>query len=611
VSPAEVKAPQPERGKAALEEHCSKMLFRACAAGSLLGIVATIYFLFGLAGYVHHPALNLFSAAAVAAAWIFLLTSLFFIARNAGRLGRALAAVILAVIGLEILLSVVPPTARDELTHHLAIPLLYARAGRVIEVPIAPYSYYPMLLDMLYTPWIYWGHDFVPKMIHGLFGFLTGLILYAYLSRRMNAVYGLLGFLLFISVPAIARLSHWAYIDLGVTFFSTACLTALVRWRENKAETRWLVLAALAAGFAAATKPNGLVVGLMATFILAFVLAEQRERAVAKTAAPLLIFAVVGALPVMPWLVKNWLQTGNPLFPFLTGLFPAGAGGPGVATEGFAGLGILAKRGLLYGESWWQIAALPLRLFFTGRDDDPQHFDGVLSPVLILLLPWAFKGKWLAEKKIFLSFAALYLVYALFLVDLRVRYILPIVPPLVILAVYGVFNIYAGIRRPAFLFAGLLLIAVLHGSYLWRTYQEVAPLGFLAGRERREDYLTRVLPGYTVFRYANRELPPAAKIYLLFMGRRAYYLERGYFHDGGELPAALLGAIRSARDPAQIEKALEERGITHLMVREDLLRRFLADNLRPAEREVWDAFVGRHLRAQFRDYGYGVYQLHG
>jgi 4-amino-4-deoxy-L-arabinose transferase-like glycosyltransferase len=448
-------------------------------------------------------------------------------------------------------------------------------------------------------------------MIHGLFGFLTGLILYAYLSRRMNAVYGLLGFLLFISVPAIARLSHWAYIDLGVTFFSTACLTALVRWRENKAETRWLVLAALAAGFAAATKPNGLVVGLMATFILAFVLAEQRERAVAKTAAPLLIFAVVGALPVMPWLVKNWLQTGNPLFPFLTGLCPAGAGGPGVATEGFAGLGILAKRGLLYGESWWQIAALPLRLFFTGRDDDPQHFDGVLSPVLILLLPWAFKGKWLAEKKIFLSFAALYLVYALFLVDLRVRYILPIVPPLVILAVYGVFNIYAGIRRPAFLFAGLLLIAVLHGSYLWRTYQEVAPLGFLAGRERREDYLTRVLPGYTVFRYANRELPPAAKIYLLFMGRRAYYLERGYFHDGGELPAALLGAIRSARDPAQIEKALEERGITHLMVREDLLRRFLADNLRPAEREVWDAFVGRHLRAQFRDYGYGVYQLHG
>ena len=76
---------------------------------------------------------------------------------------------------IEIILCLVPPTARDELTHHLAIPQLYVRAGRIIEVPMAPYSYFPMLLDMLYTPWIYWGYDSVPKLIHGLFGFLTGI----------------------------------------------------------------------------------------------------------------------------------------------------------------------------------------------------------------------------------------------------------------------------------------------------------------------------------------------------------------------------------------------------------------------------------------------------
>jgi hypothetical protein len=611
VSPVEVKPLQPDGSNVAVEEHFSRLLFRACAAGSLLGIVATIYLLLGLAGYVHNPALNLFSAAAVAAASLFLFTSLFFIGRNAGRLGRALAVVTFAVIGIEILLSVVPPTARDELTHHLAIPLLYARAGRIIEVPIAPYSYYPMLLDMLYTPWIYWGYDFVPKLIHGLFGFLTGLILYAYLSRRMNAVYGLLGFLLFISVPAVLRLSHWAYIDLGVTFFSTASLTCLLRWREKRAATRWLVLAASSAGFAAATKPNGLVVALMVSFILAFVLAEQRERGLAKKAEALLVFAVIGALPVMPWLIKNWLQTGNPFFPLLTGLFPGSSDGAGMAAASFAGLGILAKRELLYGESWWQIAALPVRLFFSGRDDNPQYFDGVLSPGLIVLLPWAFKGKWLDEKKLLLGFCALYLAYALFLVDLRVRYVLPIVPPLVMLAVYGVFNVYLGIRRPALLFAGLLLFAALHGTYLWRYYHDAAPLGYLTGQESRHDYLSRALPGYPAFQYVNRELPAASKVYLLFMGRRAYYCERDYFHDGGELPALLLGAIRSAKEPIQIRKALEHQGITHLMIREDLLRRFLADNLHPAEQALWNAFAGAQLREQFRHLGYGVYQLHG
>ena len=69
------------------------------------------------------------------------------------QLGRTdLWLAIFVILVTEIILCLVPPTARDELTHHLAIPQLYARAGRIIEVPMAPYSYFPMLLDMLYTP---------------------------------------------------------------------------------------------------------------------------------------------------------------------------------------------------------------------------------------------------------------------------------------------------------------------------------------------------------------------------------------------------------------------------------------------------------------------------
>src|SRR3990172_3008195 len=222
-----------------MEERLSNLLFRTSLAGCLLGIVATVYFLAGLAGFVGDLWLNALVVAALAAGTFFFFHAFLANLRGTHWLGRALGIAIFAVIGIEAILSLVPPTARDELTHHLAMPKLYARAGRIIAVPIAPYSYYPMLLDMLYTPWVLWGADSVPKLVHALFGYFTGLSLFAYLSRRMNAVYGLLGFLFFISIPTVLRLSHWAYVDLGVTYYSTASLLCLLRWRDDKNSRSW------------------------------------------------------------------------------------------------------------------------------------------------------------------------------------------------------------------------------------------------------------------------------------------------------------------------------------------------------------------------------------
>jgi hypothetical protein len=593
-----------------MEDRFSVLLFHTSWVGCLLGIVATLYFLLGLAGYVGSPLLNLFVAVSLAGAAAFFFAAFIAAVRQANWVGRILGLAILVILIAEIVLSFVPPTARDELTHHLAIPRLYARAGRIIEVPMAPYAYYPMLLDMLYTPWVYWGYDSIPKMIHGLFAFLTGLSLYAYLARRMNAVYGLLGFFFFISVPAVLRLSHWAYVDLGVTFYATASLLCLLRSREEKNGGRWLLLAALSAGFAVAAKPNGLVAWLLLFFLLFWVSVRETEKGWGKIFAQCILFAVVSALPVLPWLAKNWLQTGNPFFPLLASFFPAK---PGVEAGSaiYVDLGVFAKRDLLYGESWWQIAALPLRLFFFGRDDDPQYFDGVLSPALILFLPWAFKGKWLEEKKLLMVFALLYLLYALFLADLRVRYVLPIVPPLVILFIYGVFNVYLRIKRPAYLFAALLGFAAFHGYYLWRYFQAAAPLTYLTGRENRTAYLTRVLPEYAAFHYVNRTLSPNAKIYLLFIGRRGYHCERDYFHDGGELPGFLLWAIRSAKEPAEIARQFKTKQLTHLLVRDELLLRFLSDNLDPAQQQLWATFVAHHLKTLFSDRGYSVLELYG
>lgn len=586
------------------------LLWRTNLTGVLLGAAATLYFITGLAGYVASPFFNFLMAAAVSGAFFFFLREFSRAFGETSWLGRWLWAASFGFLLIAVLLSLVPPTARDELTHHLSIPRLYARAGRIIEVPMAPYSYYPMLLDMLYTPWLVWGYDSVPKLVHALFGYLTGLLLYAYLARRLNSVYGLLGFLFWISIPLVLRLSHWAYVDLGMVFYTTSAFFCLLRWREEKNRLSWLAFSGLAAGFAVATKPNGLVACLLLFFLLAWQLPKERQGRFGAMVSDLGLFLVAVLLPCVPWLVKNWYQTGNPFFPLLGGFFAAQ--GPSVsAPSHYVSLGVLTKRELLYGESWWEIAALPLRLFFSGQDDNPQYFDGVLTPILILLLPWAFKGKWLEEKGWLFAFATVYLAYSLFLVDLRARYVLSIVPPLVVLFVYGVFNLYLRLKRPAYLFATLLFFAGYHGYHAYRYFQEVAPVRYLFGNETRGTYLTRALPEYATFEYINLKLPRDAKIYLLFVGRRGYYCERNYFHDGGELPGYLRAAIASAQEPAQVADSLKNLGITHLMVRTDLLARYLGENLPPEKLALWNEFAASGLSLNFHERGYALYQLHG
>src|SRR6266478_2157978 len=557
-----------------MEDRFSVLLFRTCLVGCLLGVVATIYFFLGLTGYVGNSLPNLFVAASLVAATIFFLKAFIGNFLETNWVGRLIWLSILFVLGAEIILCLVPPTARDELTHHLAMPRLYARAGRIIEVPMAPYSYYPMLLDMLYTPWVSWGYDSVPKLIHGFYGVLTGLALHAYLSRRMNAIYGLLGFFFFVSTPAVLRLNHWAYVDLGITFYSTASLLCLLRWREEKNAIRWLVITALSAGFAVATKPNGLVVLLILSFLFVLTLANESTRGT-NIVSEVALFGTFALLPFLPWLIKNTLQTGSPFFPHLASLFPPRGGAGSETMPSYVEIGIIARRQFLYGESWWEIAALPLRIFFQGQDDNPRYFDGVLSPVLILFLPWAFKGKWLAEKKICMSFALLFLAYAMFLVDLRIRYILVIVPPLVVLLVYGIFNVYLRIKQPAYLFAGVLLFAAVNLSYLWQYSRDVAPVRYLLSNDSKNTYLREKLAEYPAFQYIN-----------------------------GELPGFLLAAIRSAKEPTDIGRQLESKHLTHLLVRDELLSRFLRDNLDPAHQRVWDSFALSHLKTLFRDRGY-------
>ncbi|TAJ79930.1 hypothetical protein EPO44_19030, partial [bacterium] len=129
------------------QDRFSLLLYRTALCGCFLGAIATLYLIGGLSGFLGSLLLNVTATAGVSLAALFFLYIFFVPMMPRGRWTLPLWLLILLILSVEVILGLLPPTARDELTHHLAIPKLYVKAGRIYEIPFAPYSYYPMLLD--------------------------------------------------------------------------------------------------------------------------------------------------------------------------------------------------------------------------------------------------------------------------------------------------------------------------------------------------------------------------------------------------------------------------------------------------------------------------------
>lgn len=82
----------------------------------------------------------------------------------------------------EFILNLTPPTARDALIHHLAIPKLWLKNGGFYEIQWADFSYFPMNIDLLYMIPLYFQKDFIANIIHMGFGVGTAIIIYQYLK---------------------------------------------------------------------------------------------------------------------------------------------------------------------------------------------------------------------------------------------------------------------------------------------------------------------------------------------------------------------------------------------------------------------------------------------
>jgi len=261
-----------------------------------------------------------------------------------------------------------------------------------------------------------------------------------------------------------------------------------------------------------------------------------------------------------------------------------------------------------------------VRIFFEGQDGDPRYFDGRLNPFLFLLPLLAFvlptNRQMRLEQIALTAFSLLYFFYAFNTGVLRIRYLAPMVPCLVILSMYGLYNLELlaerFLKQPRLISAVWLVPVILllawNGSYIWQKFQEVDPFSYITGRLSRDEYLTRQLPEYPVMQYANKNLPASAKILCVFMGWRGYYLDRPHTFDSYGNKDGLLAWLKQSAITAEgIGQRLDEKGISYLLIRRDLLYHQL-NRESSSTQQLWVELERQHLRPLFSYREYSLYQ---
>lgn len=553
----------------------------------------------------------------------------------ARRLTLMLGALLFFLIVSVLVLSAVPPVSRDALTHHLALPKLYLAHGGIYRIPEIPFSYYPMNLELLYLLPLYFGNDVAPKYIHFLFALLTAALIFRYLKKRLTVAYALLGSLFFLSLPVIIRLSITVYVDLGLVFFSTAALFYLLQWMEDGFPVRKLLLSALFCGLALGTKYNALVVLAILCLFVPFIHSRRQGGGLSgsgKSIAFGMLYLAVALIVFSPWMIRNYKWTRNPIYPLYhswfkspenilktMGIQPGKAvGKPARRVAGSSHpVNHFLYRQLAYRESWPEIVLVPVRIFFQGKDDDPRYFDGRLNPLLFFLPLLAFFGRGIdsagvkTEKRVLAWFAVIFLAIAFLRVEMRIRYIAPILPPLVILSVFGVDRIRRWLdRQSTTLSVGVVVMIAgafmgLNAMYVVGQFRQVDPIPYISGRISRDRYIENYRGEYPAVRFANQNLPGNAVILRFFLGNRIYYFDRRTLPGTG----IFLRAVRQSNTPGQILSGLRERGVTHLMIRSDLFGEWVHNNFDDAEKNGIARFFQHHLQRQFDKNGYGLYQL--
>jgi hypothetical protein len=533
---------------------------------------------------------------------------------------RRLPMIYLFAIGLFTLATaLLPPIDWDGLFYHLTAPKIFIQTHQISPGIDIPHFNFPFLAEMLFAYAMLLRGDITAKLIHTLYGLLLTGLVYLTARRYLSRESAWPSVLIFLSMPMIVTLAGWAYNDLALAFYQLAALYAFLRSQSSEVRgqksvvsnqssevssqsldfksptpdprpptlnPRWLILSGIFAGLSMGLKYTSFVGPLTISLVLLWWLVRRNftiQHSLFRAEGPLwaiynfktfLYFALPAFIVALPWYLKNFFFTGNPFYPFLSGLFD------GVFWDQFRA-DWYAQVGTGIGFDVKTLAALPVLATLGVRD--VNYFDGRTGPLFLAFLPlillyglFRYRAH-IPERPsaldVLLIFAlAQFLFWTLGVIWSRslwqARLLLPCLVALS--PVVGwLWQDLTHLDRPHFSirrFTNLLigLVLALNLVELSLGFIQTNPLPYLIGSEARAEYLTRQRGAYyATLEQMNRILPPQAVVLFLWE-------PRSYFCQVECRPDSILDQLAHDQylygDAAKIIEVWKAAGVTHVLL---------------------------------------------
>jgi hypothetical protein len=484
----------------------------------------------------------------------------------------------------------------DQLHYHLAFPFHWLRAGHVVTFERHAYSFFPANMGLLYAYALATFGVGAAQALHWWMAALTvgGVATIAGVVAGARA--GWWGAVLLAACPSVMLTSTWAAADLGVTAFASAAwlLVLLAHRGDPGRRIPWWLLAGVFVGLAIGCKYLAAVT-VGAPVLLGVVLCPAPRRPRARVSRVLLLVAGAG-LALAPWLMRNLLATSNPVYPFLSKLF---ARSP-VATTAVdaAAVDRIAKVS----------TTLPdLAAVVTLGTFNPEGDGGAIGPTLLALLPLGVVGA-LERRRRFgpvLAAGAVAAVAGWAMGPLMGRYLLPALVPLAAVEAVGWQRLRARLSRPLrHAFTVVVTTGVLWGASGGTSPAELARLTATLGQGSGDDLMRRFVSYWPAVPIVNSQLPIWAEL-LLVGESRTMYIDREVVVEDPFRTPLLVELAAVATTGKEIAAALRARGVTHLLVNHQEMRRIAALNGReayfaPLDQPEWSRLVGFFRRCTRR-----------
>jgi hypothetical protein len=132
---------------------------------------------------------------------------------------------------------------------------------------------------------------------------------------------------------------------------------------------------------------------------------------------------------------------------------------------------------------------------------------------------------------------------------------------------------------------------------------------YILGQETRDEFLTGHAACYPAIRYVNENLPDDSRIFLMFLGRRGYYLDRPYRHEASFGMGTIKRMVGASRDERDFKSCLQSLNCTHILIRIDMFNKYLQDNFPEEKIGQFLSLVRKYWKPVYQSNGYAVMEI--